>query len=199
MKDPYQSLGVSPQASDDEIKKAYRELAKKYHPDNYANTEFSDIANEKMKEINQAYDQILHERAVGNSGSSGYSSSNSSSRPDYARIRSLIASGRVNEAEVMLDGQADHNAEWHYLKGLCAMYRRRYNDAANFFGEACRLDPGNGEYASMYQRFRGAQQNYGSFSPFGGYRECNSCDICSSLLCADCFCECCGGDLISCC
>lgn len=195
MRDPYQILGVSPQATDEEIKKAYRELAKKYHPDNYANTEFSDIANEKMKSINEAYDEILHQRAGGKTSNS----SSSGKSENFSRIRSLVSAGRVGEAEVLLDGTEDRGAEWHYLKGLCALYRRSYNSAASFFEKAVELDPTNAEYASMYQRFRGAQQNYGTFSPGGGMRECNTCDICSHLLCADCLCECCGGDLISCC
>ena len=67
MKDPYQVLGVSPNASDDDIKKAYRKLAKKYHPDNYANSEFSDIANDKMQQINEAYDIIKNGGSTANS------------------------------------------------------------------------------------------------------------------------------------
>lgn len=195
MKDPYKILGVSPQADEEEIKKAYRALAKKYHPDNYANTEFSDIAGEKMKEINQAYDQILHERATGQSSST----SSSSTASAYPRIRELIAAGRLAEAEVMLEGESQRGAEWYYLKGLCAMYGRRYNDAASFFGIAYHQEPGNAEYASMYRRFQGAQQNFGTFRPTGNAQDCNTCDICTHLLCADCLCECCGGDLISCC
>ena len=58
MTDPYKVLGVSPNASDDEIKAAYRQLAKKYHPDNYANNPLADLAEEKMREINEAYDMI---------------------------------------------------------------------------------------------------------------------------------------------
>ena len=56
MNDPYSVLGVSPDASDEEIKKAYRELARKYHPDNYQNNPLADLAEEKMKAINEAYD-----------------------------------------------------------------------------------------------------------------------------------------------
>ena len=197
MKDPYQVLGVSPQSTDEEIKKAYRELAKKYHPDNYANTEFSDIANEKMKSINEAYDEILRMRAGGSASSHAGTSSGGYAR--FPRIRELIAAGRLGEAEVLLEGEQDRNAEWHYLKGLCAMYRRSYHDAASFFSRAHQMDPSNREYETMYRRFQGAQQNYGSFSPSGGTRECNTCDICTNLICADCLCECCGGDLISCC
>ena len=58
MNDPYQILGVSENASDEEIKKAYRELARKYHPDNYHDNPLADLAQEKMKEINAAYEQI---------------------------------------------------------------------------------------------------------------------------------------------
>ena len=57
MKDPYSVLGVSQNATDEEIKKAYREQARKYHPDNYANNPLSDLAEEKMQEINEAYDE----------------------------------------------------------------------------------------------------------------------------------------------
>ena len=59
MSDPYKVLGVSPSATDEEIKTAYRELAKKYHPDNYAGSPIADLASEKMKEINEAYDQLM--------------------------------------------------------------------------------------------------------------------------------------------
>jgi len=196
MRDPYEVLGISPEASEDEIKKAYRELAKKYHPDNYANSEFSDIANEKMKEINEAYDEILRRRAGGPSHSS---STAGQGNGQFIRIRQLISAGRLGEAEVLLDGVTDRTAEWHYLKGLVAMYRRSYNDAASFFAVAHQMDPTNTEYAAMYNRFRASQQNYGSFGPTGQYRECNTCDICNTLICADCCCECLGGDLISCC
>ena len=68
MNDPYKVLGVSPSATDEQIKDAYRQLARKYHPDNYVNNPLSDLATEKMKEINEAYDAITKQR----SGGGGY-------------------------------------------------------------------------------------------------------------------------------
>ena len=65
MNDPYKVLGVSRDATDEEIKKAYRDLARKYHPDNYVNNPLADLVEEKMKEINEAYDTIQKERASG--------------------------------------------------------------------------------------------------------------------------------------
>ncbi len=90
--DPYKVLGISPNASDDEVKKAYRELARKYHPDNYVNNPLADLAQEKMKEINEAYDQITKQRSSGSS-SGGYQSTYSSGTysqntgsPAFARV-----------------------------------------------------------------------------------------------------------------
>ena len=75
--DPYKVLGVSPSASEDEIKRAYRDLARKYHPDNYINNPLADLAKEKMQEINDAYDTIMKQRQNGGTGSS-YSQQSSS-------------------------------------------------------------------------------------------------------------------------
>lgn len=196
MKDPYEVLGVSPSATEEEIKKAYRELAKKYHPDNYANNPLADLANEKMQEINEAYDTIIKRRASVDASSASSSSSGSS---DFYRIRELISSGRYAEAEVLLDGFSTRPAEWHYLRGLCYMYSNRYNQAAAEFQTATQMDPMNTEYASTYRRFSGAQRSYGGFAPQTGTPGASTCDICSTLICADCCCECMGGDLIRCC
>ena len=71
MKDPYVVLGVSKNATDEQIKDAYRELARKYHPDNYADNPLSDLAGEKMKEINEAYDAIMNSRRAPKGNNSG--------------------------------------------------------------------------------------------------------------------------------
>ena len=60
---PYEVLGVSPSASDDEIKKAYRDLTRKYHPDANVDNPLADLAEEKFKEVQEAYDMIMKERA----------------------------------------------------------------------------------------------------------------------------------------
>ena len=79
--DPYKVLGVSPNASEEEVKSAYRQLVKKYHPDNYADSPLADLANEKMQEVNEAYDMVMNRlRAGGQNGSSqqnaGYAGGN---------------------------------------------------------------------------------------------------------------------------
>lgn len=79
MIDPYQVLGVSRSASDDEIKKAYRSLSRKYHPDANINNPNKDQAEEKFKQVQQAYDQIMKEKQSGAAGAGGYGSAGSSS------------------------------------------------------------------------------------------------------------------------
>ena len=72
MSDPYSVLGISPEASDEEVKRAYRDLARKYHPDNYQNNPLADLAEEKMKEINEAYAAITRSRSGGGTGPGNY-------------------------------------------------------------------------------------------------------------------------------
>ena len=73
MNDPYQVLGISRNATEEEIKRAYRDLARKYHPDNYQDNPLADLAQEKMKEINEAYD-FLMKKSGQSSGSYSYQS-----------------------------------------------------------------------------------------------------------------------------
>lgn len=97
MSDPYKILGVPPTATDDEVKSAYRALAKKYHPDNYAGSPVADLADEKMKEINQAYDTIMAQRKGRTTsgaqqtgwGYTGYSSY-ANPRSGFNDVRNLI-------------------------------------------------------------------------------------------------------------
>ena len=154
-KDPYKILGVSPTASDAEIKSAYKELVKKYHPDQYQDNPLADVAEEKMSEINAAYDQIMTSRRGGgssyNSAGSGYDGYASSQGFDSGYIRSLIQSGSYTQADQMLDNvsSSERNAEWYFLKGTICHRRGWLNEAYNNFTRAVQLDPNNMEYQSV--------------------------------------------------
>ena len=211
MTDPYKALGVNRSATDEEIKEAYRKLAKKYHPDQYSESPLKDLADEKMKEINEAYDAIVNERKnpqrsnnQWSGGNAGYNSVNQNASSDFNDVRNFIMTGRIADAEQILNGIPidRRNAEWYFLKGS-VLYRRGWvEEAKDHFTRACQMDPSNAEYAAAYnQAVNQRSGTYGGYNPnmnanAGG---CNSCDACTGLLCADCCCECMGGDLIRCC
>lgn len=197
MKDPYEVLGVPRSASKDEIKAKYRELAKKYHPDNYIDTPLAEVANEKMQEINEAYDAIMNGKA-GNSYSSAGSSLN-----DYTQVRELIKRGALDAAEMVLEGmsQTSRDAQWYYLKGQINYQRGWTEQAYTYFATAHNMEPDNSEYRHAYDNI--SIQRSGGFRTSSRHNssnaDCDTCSICQGLLCLDCCCECMGGDCIPCC
>lgn len=195
MNDPYEILGVPHGASEEEIKRAYRELARKYHPDNYQDNPLADLAQEKMKQINEAYDALTRNSSGNSSG--GYSAGgygtggqNYQSSGGYANIRSAINSGRLEEAEQLLYAIANKDAEWYFLSGEIAYRRGWLDEARRNYQIACRMAPNNYEYqralsvvsASTPYRQTTYQQNSDMDA---------ACDICNTLLCLNCLCNSC--------
>lgn len=200
MKDPYEVLGVARTASDSEIKTAYRELVKKYHPDNYANNPLADLASEKMKEINEAYDAITKARAGSSGGyqssqgggyQSGYqsygSNAYSGANSGYAQVRAYINANQLDAAESMLNTAANRDAEWYYLKG-CIAYRRGWLDEARQnYQTAVAMVPNNFEYQNALRTVQGGYTPYRQ----ANYQNNNmdtACELCNTLLCLNCLC-----------
>lgn len=190
MRNPYEVLGIPDGASNEQINAAYKEKLRIYQ---------NSDQNYMIDELNAAYDYL-----VMNAGEpSGYSSYNGYTyrNTDYSDIRAKINSGRLDDAQLLLDGVPENarDAQWYYLKGTVQQKRGWLEEAAKNFATASNLDPSNNTYKMAYNKI--------SSDRSGGYRTerrreksgCSGCDMCTGLLCADCCCECFGGDLIPCC
>lgn len=205
MNDPYQVLGVPESASDAEVKKAYLNLARKYHPDNYHDNPLADLAQEKMKEINAAYEEITKARSGGR-GSGGYAGSSyggygggyggtaSQSRSSVLQqVRVAISSGDLSRAEALLAAFDDHNAEWNFLRGAVCYRRGWLDEARRYYQTACQMEPGNAEYrqALNFMDSGTAESYHPGGTPFGT-DSCTGDNICSKLCCAYLLCNGCG-------
>ena len=219
MNDPYQVLGVPETATDEEIKRAYRELARKYHPDNYHDNPLADLAQEKMKEINAAYEQITKMRGSGGHGSGSTSSRQSSGYGGYGsyggyggstyrqyggssssvlqQVRIAINTGDLSRAEALLANYSDHNAEWNFLRGAVCYRRGWMDEAKRYYQTACQMDPGNAEYRQALEFMeRGTQSTYHpNGTPFG--TDLCGGNPCLTLCCLYSLCN--GGGYVLCC
>ena len=214
MIDPYSILGVDRNASDDEIKKAYRKLSRKYHPDANINNPNKEQAEEKFKQVQQAYEQIMREKEQGSGygsygggfgGFSGFSGQTENSYQDEEAIRrqaaaNYIQSGHYREAMNVLQSLEQRNGQWYYLSSMANMGLGNNVNALNDIREAVRQEPDNAQYRMLLQQMEGGgtwyqeQQN-----PFGGMPSDGS-DYCMKLCLANLACNlCCPGGGMFCC
>ena len=124
MNNPYEVLGVKPGASNAEIKVAYKELVKKYHPDKYQNNPLADLAEEKPQEVNEAYDMLMKQGAgaagAGRQASSAYGNpygqQSYGGAGNYGAIRQLIDMGESCKSGADADQCAEQRCGMVFLK-----------------------------------------------------------------------------------
>ena len=174
MKDSYEVLGIYHTASDDEVKQAYKEMLRKYHPDNYvgSNNPLAPLAEEKFKEAQEAYNDIMKARAQGYYGPLGDSSNG------YGEYQQPFNRGNYGQP-----GQNGYNG---------AQGQPGYGGQQGQNGY-------NNQYQQPYQQNYQQQGNYyGRPANYNGYDGCGTGNLCCDLWCADTLCECMGGDICGC-
>lgn len=194
MNDPYKVLGVSPDADEDEIKKAYRALARKYHPDRYAGKpELQASAEQKMKEVNAAYEEVQAIRSGKHQSSSfsrsgGFSANNSPTGEElYTDIRYLINLGSLQRAYELLMSvpEQKRGGEWHFLAGcLYARMGGRRTDAMREFDIACGMEPHNDEYRMAREQFEVEANTFRTQHTSTG-SGCGCCSLCATIACVN--------------
>ena len=219
MLDPYRVLGVSPQATDDQVKKAYRALAKKYHPDvNNGSAQ----AEAKMKEVNEAYSLIMKMRregaasdsyggygasggygyggaGYGGAGFGGYGGGYSQSNPHMQAARNYIRSARYQEAMHVLESIMERNAEWYYLCGEASLGLGNRVAALNYARQAVSMDPNSFEYRALLSRLEGGARFYQANGAGQGFTMptmlCGNplLSCCAINILLNLLCGCCGG------
>ena len=205
MIDPYSVLGISRNASDDEVKKAYRALSRKYHPDANINNPNKEQAEEKFKEIQAAYNQIMDERQNGGpsfSGSSyGYSGayqqdySYSQASMEMQAAANYINARQFGAAMNVLNSISDdkRNGQWYFFSAIASQGLGNVNDAREYISRAIALEPSNLRYrqfqqsinwSSNWYEYRGA--SYGYTRPYSGVVR-----WCASMILLNLFCNLC--------
>lgn len=202
MLDPYSVLGVSRDASMDEIKKAYRSLSRKYHPDANINNPNKDQAEEKFKQVQQAYDQIVKEReqrASGNYGgygtSGGYQAQDDTQSMEMRAAANYINAMHYREALNVLNRMQERNGQWYYYHAAASA---GVGDTANALEDARRateMEPDNLQYQRLYQQLQSGGQWYQDTGRGYGYEPQTSgmgsccCQCClMNMCCPGCCC-----------
>ena len=192
--DPYSVLGVSRDASEEEIKKAYKALSRKYHPDANINNPNKEQAEEKFKEIQAAYGQgfgDFWQQAGWQQQTSGYEE-----EPRLRAAGNYLRNGYYREARNTLDGMGEHEktARWYYYSAMAHMGLGNNVAALEHANKAVALDPQNMEYQMLLQRLQSGGQWYESRQAAYGYPHVGGNDLCLKICLANLFCNlCCGG------
>ncbi|MBE5922249.1 MAG: molecular chaperone DnaJ [Lachnospiraceae bacterium] len=219
MNRPYDVLGVSPNATDDEIKKSYRKLSRKYHPDANINNPNKELAEEKFKEVQQAYDQIMKERELGARGYSdnpygsggstyggygyggaaygrygGFEQNQSSGSTEDSRMQAAfryINAGYYQEALNTLESVSQRNGSWYFLSAMANAGARNQSKALEHARRAVELEPDNMQFRSLYQQLQTQGEWYQQRGQQYGSPMYQADDVCMKLCMANLMCQCC--------
>ncbi len=218
--DPYKVLGVSYNASEEEIKKAYRSLSRKYHPDANVGNPNQKEYEEKFKEVQQAYNMIMDQRqgktqarqGFGGQGfgddfwgfgghgfeGQGFGGQQQSETKDEQYLRSAvnyISNGYYREGLNVLEQVQDRRGQWYYYSAI-ANYKVGNNAIAlDHARTACAFEPDNFRYASLLSQLQGGETRYQQRSAqYGGNPSMAGTNYCGQL-CGTCLMMnlCCGG------
>ena len=211
MYDPYKVLGVDPGATDEEVKKAYRALSRRYHPDANQNNPNQAAAEEKFKEIQQAYQQIMKERE-GRGSSQGYGSGGyggfsgfggayggqgrqqSGESSHMAAAANYIRSGHYKEAINVLNSIQDRTAQWYYYSAAANSGMGNNVASLDYARQAVSMEPGNMEYQMFLRQMESGGRCYRTMSsPYGSPANMGD-NMCLKLLLVNMICNmcCCG-------
>ncbi len=196
--DPYKVLGLSPGASKEEVKKAYRNLSRRYHPDANVNNPNKEQAEEKFKEIQQAYKMIMDDRGgyqTGGFASSGQGRTQSEEAMHLQAAANFIQNRRFSEALHVLEGISNRSAQWYFLSAMANKGVGNDAIAMDHLDRAIRMDPNNMQYQQYKQYMQSGMDWYMQMGqPFGGTQDMGHTDFCTKLcftmLCCN---MCCGG------
>ena len=201
MTDPYQVLGVPRNASDDEIKKAYRALSRKYHPDANVNNPNKEQAEEKFKQVQQAYDQIMKEKQQGGgysqNGGYSYGSNRSYQRAGDSVQMQAAANYIVNhcyaEALNVLNGIpfAERSARWYYYSAMANQGAGNNIVAREHATRAVEMEPSNLEYRQFKQHLDNGGAWYSSMGSSYERPYASAGNWCLSMLLLNMICNCC--------
>lgn len=206
MTNPYAVLGLTPNATDEQIKDAYRKLATQYSETDYSTDPLGSVADRKMEELNAAYDRIMADRRAGgnhahgdaysqeaesySSNQTNYGSGSSyreSASRNYSEIRMLIRSNDIFSAErrLMAIDASLRGAEWNFLMGCICQSKGWLDEAYRYFSSAHSMDPSNSEYTAAYNRMsRERRTGSSTYNPFGSQRSggCLDDQFCSNAM-----------------
>lgn len=204
--DPYEVLGISRGASDEEIKKAYRNLSRKYHPDANVNNPNKAEAEERFKQVQQAYDQVMKEREQGSYGSYGFGgfqgrqTGGSSEYENYMRAAAnYIQTRHFKEALNVLESISGRDALWYYYSAIANSGAGNNVAALQQARQAVAMEPSNFQYRQLLQQLEGSGTWYRDMqNPYRTY-SVGSSDFCVKLCVANLICNCCCGGNIFCC
>lgn len=207
-KNPYLVLGVSEDSTKEEITEAYEKLRDRFSKKMLTPGDVGRQAAVKLQKVEEAYQKCMEGFGVPE-GAKDFEV--------YNKISDLIRARELTKAQQLLDDMIDRDAEWHYLQSAVYMNRKWFLESKNHMDKAISLEPNNPKYQNALiaiENMIKAENAVKGLNTAGraGYKDtdseiitsrsrtrCSACDICSCLLCADCCCECSGGDLISCC